>query len=366
MRNLSSPAGLASALVLLAGNASAHELTSNLFLDGTLSAAAQCQRLSSETAGNDTCKGAVPFQPKLTYQPTGNSRLFLKLGFAAGDGLNQVTPFNIPPWGADLESDVENINGSGRNHLLEAWYQHVITPGSRNRLGFTFGLIDATQYLDQNAYANDEYVKFMNPALSNAPNALLPSYDPGIAAEWFIGNWSFTGVVMDVHQLNAPENYAFYGAQVGYKLETGLGTGNYRVLVNAGRNRVDQTGTIQQKNDILLVSADQRLGRIVGAFARVGWRIDDQPINYRAIYSGGVDINGSAWNRVLDNVGIGLVYLEGANNTVTSTRIAEIYYRLVANPFLAFTGDIQYNRDDYVSAPTAEGMVFSARATVNF
>ena len=76
--------------------------------------------------------------------------------------------------------------------------------------------------------------------------------------------------------------------------------------------------------------------------------------------------SGAAWDRVLDNVGIGLVYLEGANNTISSTRIAEIYYRLVANPYLALTGDIQYNRDDYVSAPTAEGMVFSLRATVNF
>ncbi len=138
------------------------------------------------------------------------------------------------------------------------------------------------------------------------------------------------------------------------------------MLLNADRNLVDLTGTTRQENDILLVSADQRLGRIVGAFARVGWRIDDRPINYRAIYSGGVDISGAAWNRVLDNVGIGLVYLEGANNNITSTRIAEIYYRLVANPYLALTGDIQYNRDDYVSAPTVEGFVFSVRATVNF
>ena len=138
------------------------------------------------------------------------------------------------------------------------------------------------------------------------------------------------------------------------------------MLINADRNLIDLTGRSRQKNDILLVSADQRFGRLIGAFIRVGWRIDNRPINYRAIYSGGIHIRGAAWERVPDNVGIGLAYLDGANNRIASTRIFETYYRLVINQHLAISADIQYNRDEFVRAPTAEGMVYSARTTINF
>ena len=115
----------------------AHELTENLSLDGVLSGALQCQQLTDSTAGADTCKGAIPFQPELTYRPTEFNRLFLKLGFAAGNSLNEVSPFNIPSWGADLEDDVENINGSGRDYVLEAWFEHVVELERRNRIGIT-------------------------------------------------------------------------------------------------------------------------------------------------------------------------------------------------------------------------------------
>ena len=344
----------------------AHELTENLSLDGVLSGALQCQQLTDSTAGDDTCKGAIPFQPELTYRPTGQNRLFLKLGFAAGNSLNQVSPFNIPSWGADLEDDVENINGSGRDYVLEAWFEHVVELERRNRIGITLGIIDASNYLDQNTYANDEYIQFMNPALSNAPNTFFPAYDLGIAAAWYINKWAFTGVVMDVHQVTSTDKYTFYGVQAAYMLDTRVGTGNYRISLNGDRDFIDEAGTSKQKNDILLISIDQQFGKIIGAFTRLGWRLDDELINYRAIYSGGIDIRGSTWGRVLDNIGIGIAYLDGGNSRIIRTRIAEAYYRMVVNPYLALTGDIQYMRDQYFQTADAEGFIYSLRASVNF
>ena len=344
----------------------AHELTENLSLDGVLSGALQCQQLTDSTAGADTCKGAIPLQPELTYRPSRHDRLFLKLGFAAGNGLNEVSPFNIPPWGADLEDDVENINGSDRDYMLEAWYEHNFVIDDRNELGITLGIIDASNYLDQNAFANDEYTQFMNPALSNAPNTFFPAYDLGIAAEWFIGKWTFSGVLMDVHQVNSPDKYTFYGLQTSYRLESRLGTGNYRISLNGDRDFIDEAGRSKQKNDIAIISIDQQFGNKIGAFTRVGWRLDNEQINYRAIYSGGIDIRGVTWNRLLDNIGIGLVYLDGGNRRIIRTRIAEAYYRMVINPYLALTTDIQYMRDEYFQIAGAEGVIYSFRATVNF
>ena len=358
--------GSAAVFTLFTATLPAHELRENLYLDGIIALALQCQDLSSGTAGTDTCRGAAPFQPTLTYLPTQHDTLFIKLGFATSNGLNDVTPFNITAWGADLKDDVKNINGSGRNHLLEAWYQHLFDIDKRNSLGITLGIIDATQYLDQNAYANDEYTQFMNPALSNAPNSLLPSYDAGLAAQWFINNWSFTGVVMDVHQVTRNDNYTFYGVQAGYYLETGIGAGNYRILINGDRNLIDLSGRSRQQNDILLISVDQRIGQQFGVFARLGWRLDDDAINYSSIYSGGVDIRGRVWNRALDNIGIGLVYLDGGNNRINNTRIAEAYYRMVVYTDLALTADIQYMHDDFFQQPGAEGFIYSLRATFVF
>ena len=308
----------------------------------------------------------MPFQPALTYRPTQHDIMFLKLGFAAGNGLNDVSPFNLSTWGADLHDEVINVSGSGRNYLLEAWYKHVFDMGRDQSIALTLGIIDASQYLDKNAYANDEYKQFMNPALSNAPNAVLPSYDLGVATVWHIDQWSFSGVFMEVNQLTSPDKYTFYGLQVRYTLETTLGSGRYRVLLNGDRDFVNEADASQQRNDLMIISIDQQLGDSLGAFMRMGWRLDDAPINYREVYTGGIDINGLSWGRLLDNIGIALGYMYGGNTKIIRTRLAEAYYRMVINPQLAFTGDIQYMDDEYYSAQDAEGMVYSLRATINF
>ena len=235
----------------------AAELTEKLSLNGVLSAALQCQQLSDDTVGEDTCKMGVPFQPELTYRPSRHDSLFLKLGFAAGNGLNEVSPFNLSPWGADLHDDVINVSGSGRNYLLTAWYEHVFELDHDNSVDLTLGIIDASTYLDQNVYANDEYNQFMNAALSNAPNTLFPSYDLGVATVWHRDQWTFSGVFMDVHQLTSPDKYTFYGVQARYTLETSQGTGHYRILLNGDRDFIDEAGASKQRNDVLIISIDQ-------------------------------------------------------------------------------------------------------------
>ncbi len=114
------------------------------------------------------------------------------------------------------------------------------------------------------------------------------------------------------------------------------------------------------------MSIDQQFGDIIGAFTRMGWRLDNEPIKYRTVYTGGIDIRGTGWGRMLDNIGIALGYMYGGNVRIIKTRLAEAYYRMVINPRLAFTADIQYMEDEYYSNPDAEGMIYSLRATVNF
>ena len=95
----------------------------------------------------DTLRGNLSLQPEISFRPTAVDELSLKLGLAEGDGLNPASPFVLAPWSADMETDVRDINGRGRDYLLTAWYRHGISFENGARLDLTAGIIDATEKL---------------------------------------------------------------------------------------------------------------------------------------------------------------------------------------------------------------------------
>ena len=101
-------------------------------------------------------------------------------------------------------------------YLLTARYRQTFTLRQDDTLDATIGIIDATDYLDENAYSNDEYTQFMNEALVNGPNAFLPSYDSNGALVWNTGPWSLRGVVMKVDENDDANDFTFYAVQPGY------------------------------------------------------------------------------------------------------------------------------------------------------
>ena len=345
----------------------AYELNDSLLLSGVLAGAIQCQNLSDAPGFSNTCESAVPFQPKVRIRPTEADEVFFRLGFAAGNGLNDITPFNIPPWAASLEEDVTNINGRDRDYLLSAWYKHTFKFADDHQLGATFGIIDGTEYLDENAYANDEYTQFMNSVLTNGPNVFIPSYDLGVALKWDHGRWSLRGILMDVGENDDGNNYSFYGLQAGYHVNTELGSGSYRfVLVDTSKDFLDPTGTQLHDRTAFLLSFDQEFGKIVGGWIRFDWQTDDAATDYAAIYSGGIDIKGKAWERYDDNIGLGYANLDGGNLDIEKSQVAEAYYRWQLTEVLGLTADLQYMQDDYKTGGGPRGWIFGLRATAEF
>lgn len=253
----------------------------------------------------------MSIQPELSWTPTNKDEVFIKVGFAAGDGLQapDVAVFNLTPWVAVLESDLEDLNGTGRDYLLTAWYKHTFEWENGHSLGLTGGIIDSTDYLDQNKYSNDEYTQFMNEALVNGPNAFLPAFAPGGAIEWqYKDRFGINAVWMNVGQADAEtgdNNFNFYGIQFGYRIDTGIGEGIYRVLVNvSSEDFLDPTGTTRESRATALLSFDQEFGKYVGGWIRFGSQKDDAAITYTDIYSGGVQINGIVYGRKNDAIGI--------------------------------------------------------------
>jgi Carbohydrate-selective porin, OprB family len=362
---LTAVGGIAAIIYLLfvSGTASGYDLTDKFSIGGVIAGAYQYQGVDGD---DNLGRGALPFQPEFSFRPTEQDEIFAKFGFAAGNGLNGVTGFNLAPWAADLEDDVKDINGRNRDYLLTAWYKHTFELAEKNALALTGGIIDATVYIDENAYANDEYTQFMNQALVNAPNGFTPSYDIGGAAEWEIGSWDITALGMNVGENEDGNNYNFFAGQIGYKLSTSLGEGNYRVIGQiTSKEFADEDGG-KEKRAGVFISFDQQLGEIFGAWIRCGWQDDKVLIDYDALFSGGLNITGKWYGRRDDNIGVGYAWMNGKND-LDYTQVAEIYWRVVLNDYFAVTADLQYMQDKYdPGSDDVDGLIGGLRMTAEF
>jgi len=411
----------AGAIVLVAAASSADALDVNdqFSIVGIIAAAGQCQEVSAllppedygrsiddtdsaayssdlDQFGNE-CRGGLPVHIELDYHPTDNDQFFFALGWAVGNGLNEVSPFRLAPWAADLEDNVEDINGSSRDYLLQAWYRHRFDLQGGNSIAGTFGIIDSTAYLDTNEYANDKLNQFMNEAFVNAGNYSLPSYEAGVALEARFGSVSINAVGMNIYENDEGNNYNFWGVQIGWHPELEIGAGNYRVNISGTSSKFAAPYTVVESDPettldehLVLVddqelvevpgdeqallgwglSFDQAIGESLGLFLRLGWQNTDAAVDYEAKYSGGVNITGNRWRRPEDNIGAGYAYLEGGNTDVKRTNVFEVYYRAVLNDHLAVTADVQYMDDDLEQLDPLqedpEGWIFALRATASF
>jgi porin len=342
-------------------------------IGGVLSGVYQYEWVDGPPEVDDQGRGALSFQPEISITPTENDEIFILLGFAAGNGLPGVSPFNLATWAAGLEDDVKDINGRNRSYLLQAWYGHTFEFSEDHVLGLIGGIIDSTDYLDDNVYANDEYTQFMNEALVNGPNAFLPSWDIGGAVEWDFGPFGARGVYMNIGENDDGNNFNFYGSQLMYTLNISFGEGHYRVLYNWTSNAfLNPEGTSKERRDILLFSFDQAFGDIFGAWIRFAFGSDSALVNYTTAYTGGINISGHLWGREQDNIGIGYGYLDGAEQTEESlknTHVAEAYVNFGLYEYLSLTFDLQYMKDRYVataSGNNVDGWIAGVRATCEF
>ncbi len=353
-------------VLLIHGSGLGYDVTDKFSIGGIIAGAYQYQGVDGD---DNMGRGALPFQPELSFRPTETDEIFVKFGFAAGNGLNGVTGFSLAPWAADLEDEVKDINGRNRDYLLTVWYKHTFEFGENQALELTGGIIDSTAYIDENAYANCEYTQFMNEALVNAPNGFAPSYDIGGAAEWEIGNWEITAMGMNVGENDDGNNYNFYAAQFGYKLNTSLGEGNYRLIGQlTSKEFMDKDDSDKEKLMAAFISFDQELGDIFGAWIRFGWQDNSARIDFDYLYSGGLNITGKWYGREADNIGIGCAYLDGDHDSdYDHIQVAEVYWRVVLNDYFAVTADLQYMKEKFdTSQDDIDGVIGGIRLTTEF
>jgi len=348
----------------------AYDINDKFTLEGMLTGVYQYGDWNAEDV-DDTGRGAGVLDLGANFHPTDSDEFQIKLSFAAGNALNNISPFILAPYSDDLEDDLKDINGRNRDYLLEAWYKHTFALSENTSLGITGGIIDSTAYIDDNQFANDEVTQFMNEIFVNNTNVNLPSYDLGGVIELDMSNVSVKALAMNTNyeaDVDIYKNYNYFAFQLGYAIDTVLGEGNYRICGFTTNNKFPTwDGTDYVNLYGIGISADQELGDIVGVFARLCWQDDSAQIVYDSIYSAGVNINGKIWGREQDEIGIGYAYLPGADKgTLDSTNAFETYIRVNVLKYADISFDIQYMSDDYKYDKDIDGFIYGVRINAYF
>jgi porin len=358
------------ALLIIPSITRAYDVTEKLTIEGTLTGVFQYGDFDIEGMKNAD-RGTGVLDLGINYHPTDTDEFQITLSYAAGNGLNYLELFSLAPYADDLEDDLKDINGRNRDYLLEAWYKHIFSLSEDVSLGITGGIIDATGYIDDNNFANDEVAQFMNDIFVNNTLANLPSYDLGGVAELNISNFSIRGLVMNTKYETDEDifkNYNYYALQIGYAVDTSLGKGNYRVY-GFTTNKKFQCWDGEDEDSLkgFGISADQEMGKIVGVFARAGWQNDKAVIDHDKMYSGGLNINGKLWGRENDEIGVGYAYLDGAcKGDIDHTRAVEAYVKFKLSVYNDITFDIQHIKEDIKQAEDRDGFIYGVRVNAYF
>ncbi|NWF53033.1 MAG: carbohydrate porin [Nitrospirae bacterium] len=345
-----------------------YDVNEKLTIEGTLTGVFQYGDFDSEGT-KDTGRGSGVLDLSINFHPTEKDEFQITLSYAAGNALNPIVPFSLVPYADDLEDDLKDINGRNRDYLLEAWYKHTFTLSKDVSFGITGGIIDATVYIDDNSFANDEVSQFMNDTFVNSTIANLPSYDLGGIAELNISNVSVRALFMSSKNEENKE-YGYYAIQLGYKVDTTIGEGNYRVYGFTTNDKfLNWDGTDDENLQGFGVSLDQKLGEILGIFARAGWQDDRAYIDHAQLYSGGVNINGKLWGRENDEIGVGYAYLRGVDKEdadIDNTNAIEAYAKFKISDFSDITFDVQYINDNMKYDEDRDGFVYGIRVNAYF
>ena len=108
-------------LFFIPSSALAYDITDKFSVGGVMAGNYQYLEGDEDPFGEDVDDGgkiSVVFQPEMSFRPYEGGELFAKFGFAANNGLNVKSAFVLATWAADLEDDVEDINGRERDYLL--------------------------------------------------------------------------------------------------------------------------------------------------------------------------------------------------------------------------------------------------------
>jgi porin len=353
-------------IIVIPVSSFAWEIEERMLFEGTLSCVYQLADVA--TGGkHDKDRGVMVFDVGVNFHPVKTDEFQLVLGFGQGNGLNATSLFSVSPYADDVEDDLRNINGRHMDHVLEAWYRHTFSLHESISLGVTGGVIDATSYIDDNRFANDEISQFMNDVFVNATIANLHSHDFGVVLEGDMQGISVKALVINGSS-EQEKNYNYYAAQLGLVIDSGLGEGNFRMYGFTTRHRLeDGHKNSRRRLAGMGLSIDQETGSLTGVFCRIAWQGNMSGIDHKAFYSAGFNVNGNLWGKGNHEVGVGCAYLAGADHSdIRKTHVFESYFKIQINMFSDISLDFQYINDSLRWEKDSKALIYGMRFNVGF
>lgn len=290
---------------------------------------------------------------ELSFKPLKNGDFLMRVHAGEGNGADK----NLADDGAlfaNLNTIADDNPGSDGLSLLEAFYTHSFFD---ERFLFSIGKTEQVVFIDDNAFANDEYTQFVGKPFVNNP--MLDSedeYGPVMATQispWkslkftFLYTSTSRPYLPDYQQKSVWDNIfdtPFLGGQLTFSPNLFGYDGNYRVYgwgATYQHDKISGNGTAEGWG--IGLSFDQMVHEKVGLFARFGY--SNQEV-YQApwFWSAGVNLKGLIPSRDEDEIGLGIAGLEansdlGYNGTELHL---EAYYRIVLSEYFSISPDIQF------------------------
>ena len=264
-----------------------------------------------------------------------------------------------------------------------------------NRIELTLGKLDIFGLFDQNAVAGDEGSQFLNnifvhnPLLDSGGDIAADRYGfaPGARLAYFAeGDAGTAGFSVGVFGAGSGASFAGSPGRplVVAQLEAsprqvnGEALGNYRVYLWTNGRTEGLDGSAQRHTGVG-VSVDQRVGRDLNLFARLGRRFRGHGSFDHAVTIGLAN-GGRAWGRGGDTVGIAVGRLATssawraatADGTLTGAaatgaeRSVELYYRARLSEKLEISPNMQWIQRPSGDAGASTVRVVSLRARLGF
>ena len=287
-----------------------------------------------------------------------NNTAFIHLETGRGDINNYLNAVS----GVNRDAD-----DSGVVSVTEAWFKHNFT----DKFAMTAGVIDPTQAVDDNAYANDETTQFLGSMFRNAANIEFSDNAFGLKATYETEAVDFAVQYIDASDYKDITRNGFASAQVNFK--PGLideMEGNYRIYGWTNTNdfeKNDNSG--EEKGYGFGLSLDQQFTNIFGAFARYGWNNIDSAehswslglqANVKGI--GDEDVVAIACGQVIPSS----EYKDYANENAKSENHLEVYYSWNVTDYLSISPDFQMVENPFYNEDDDTAYVGSLRMQISF
>jgi carbohydrate-selective porin OprB len=276
-----------------------------------------------------------------------HGQAFMLIEAGQGEGLTNDPGIGDSFFGVNDDAG----DSEAKLEVTEVWYEHLLWG---ERVIFTLGKIDLTNYFDTNAVANDETSQFLSSGLVNSIAITFPEDNSaGARLTATPAPWLVLSVGWAEHDADFEDVFddSFLIGEADFTLSIGQRPGTYRFYVwynLADFPSFDNPNDTDHNRGVGL-SIDQQLLEPISVFLRLAFQ-QDEVSEVAVAWSSGVQILGTWWKRPEDAaaVALGQAVLgddfkdsAAAPARTSDEWFVEAYYRYVWSEHLAFSLHLQ-------------------------